>query len=369
MKQPPSDNPDIDDLFEYYYAELRLGDAEEGSVDHQKQALGKFQDFLEEEGFYEEGEDGEIKYLLDNFGRRDAKKFLKWLKYNAGIARSTGSVYAIQAKRFCDFYNNIGVFHWNPIGTELENFDFDVDNHTDKKDVSVEQIKEELNETDNPLTFVIVFLLAKWGIRRSELANLDLHDIHLDHPLYEDLFPDPRSEIAERPDTVYISSQLQQGREGPHGEIRKGGNKRVRSTKIPIDQETKQVLIWYVTHLMPVESPAEPLIRSTQSANNLGERMSPSGISDFVKRWARERGWNEADQELDEKIHAHWFRHLFTTELRKSVTPEEIGGAPTKLYVKGLRGDSGEDVIDTYTHGWGDYTREAYTKNIYKLLS
>jgi integrase len=369
MKQPPSDNPDIDDLFEYYYAELRLGDAEEGSVDHQKQALGKFQDFLEEEGFYEEGEDGEIKYLLDNFGRRDAKKFLKWLKYNAGIARSTGSVYAIQAKRFCDFYNNIGVFHWNPIGTELENFDFDVDNHTDKKDVSVEQIKEELNETDNPLTFVIVFLLAKWGIRRSELANLDLHDIHLDHPLYEDLFPDPRSEIAERPDTVYISSQLQQGREGPHGEVRKGGNKRVRSTKIPIDQETKQVLIWYVTHLMPVESPAEPLIRSTQSANNLGERMSPSGISDFVKRWARERGWNETDQELDEKIHAHWFRHLFTTELRKSVTPEEIGGAPTKLYVKGLRGDSGEDVIDTYTHGWGDYTREAYTKNIYKLLS
>lgn len=370
MKTPPSEKEnEIDSLFEYYLDELKLADAEKGSIRHQKMALKKFQEFLDENGFSEILGDGTKEYDLDDFGRRDAKQFLKWLKYNAGIQRSTASVYSIQVKRFCDFYNNIGVFQWNPIATELENFDFDVDRHTDKKEVEIDRIKEEIANTDDPIRFIIVFLLAKWGVRRTELSNIDLYDINLDHRLSDTLLPEPRSEIRDHPDTVYISSQLQEGREGPHGEVRQGGNKRVRSTKLPIDRETKEVLVWHIAHSMPVESPAKPLIRSMGTSNDLGERISPGSISDHVLQWARKRGWNDPDSGLDESIHAHWFRHLFTTHMRKSVSPEDINGQSSDLYVKGLRGDSGEDVIDTYTHGWGDYTREAYTRNIYKLVT
>jgi len=36
--------------------------------------------------------------------------------------------------------------------------------------------------------------------------------------------------------------------------------------------------------------------------------------------------------------------------------------------VKYLRGDVATDVIDTYTHSWGDRVRGVYETNIYSLL-
>jgi len=36
--------------------------------------------------------------------------------------------------------------------------------------------------------------------------------------------------------------------------------------------------------------------------------------------------------------------------------------------VKYLRGDVADDVIDTYTHNWGDQVRETYEANVYQLL-
>ncbi len=36
--------------------------------------------------------------------------------------------------------------------------------------------------------------------------------------------------------------------------------------------------------------------------------------------------------------------------------------------VKYLRGDVASDVVDTYTHNWGDRVREVYEANVYSLL-
>lgn len=370
MKSPPEDRDhDIDDIFEYYLEELELDDSAPGSIRHQNNALNKFKKFLEQNDFAEyDDKTDEINYDLSEFGRRDAKRLLKWLKYDADIERSTANVYSIQIKRFVDFYNTIGHFAWNPIQVQLKNFDFEVDQETNKKEVELSRIKEEINNTDDPLKFVIVFLLLKWGIRRGELANVDLYDLHIEHPLADRLLPKPRAEIRDNPDTVYISSQLKEGHKGPHGEVRQVGNKRVRSTKIPIDQETKQVLMWHISHRMPCESPAKPLIVSMGTSNDLGERIKAGTISDSVKLWARKRGWNDEDTGQDESVHAHWCRHFFTTHMRRNVNPDDINGNPVDFYVKGLRGDSGDDVIDTYTHGWGDYTKEAYINSIYKIL-
>jgi integrase len=368
MKTPPSELENgVEDIFEYYKEELDITDASEGSKRHKNSALKKFKEYLKNNGFAVL-ENGEYQYDLSGFGRRDAKKFLKWLKYNDDLDRSTASVYSIQIKQFVEFYNRIGYFAWNPIATELETFDFEVDHNTTKKHIPMNTLRTEIRNTKDQVDFTVIFLLAKWGARRSELSNLNLDNIHLDHPLYDKLFPNPRPEIRDYPDSVYISSDIKEGREGPHGEVRKNGNKRVRSTKIPIDKETKRVLIWHTASLMPTDLPSEPLLRSQSAGNNLGDRLSSSAISDRVKEWARDRGWNEPDTSLDESVHAHWFRHLFTTHLRKNVDPSDIDGHSVDFYVKGLRGDTGEDVIDTYTHGWGDYTAEAYKKNIYKLL-
>ncbi|MUV61758.1 integrase, partial [Halobacterium sp. CBA1126] len=32
-----------------------------------------------------------------------------------------------------------------------------------------------------------------------------------------------------------------------------------------------------------------------------------------------------------------------------------------------LRGDVADDIIDTYTHNWGDRVREVYLANVYSL--
>ncbi|PSP73362.1 integrase, partial [Halobacteriales archaeon QH_9_66_26] len=36
--------------------------------------------------------------------------------------------------------------------------------------------------------------------------------------------------------------------------------------------------------------------------------------------------------------------------------------------VKYLRGDVADDVIDTYTHNWGDRVRKTYEENIYHIF-
>ncbi|MFW5924275.1 MAG: integrase, partial [archaeon] len=53
--------------------------------------------------------------------------------------------------------------------------------------------------------------------------------------------------------------------------------------------------------------------------------------------------------------------HFFTTHLRDRTGDRGI--------VKYLRGDVASDVIDTYTHNWGDRVRDVYEENVYSLLS
>jgi integrase len=62
----------------------------------------------------------------------------------------------------------------------------------------------------------------------------------------------------------------------------------------------------------------------------------------------------------EENVTPHYFRHFFTTHLRDRTGDRGI--------VKYLRGDVATDIIDTYTHNWGDRVRTVYEENIYQLL-
>ncbi|MFY4815602.1 integrase, partial [Haloarcula sp. AONF1] len=62
----------------------------------------------------------------------------------------------------------------------------------------------------------------------------------------------------------------------------------------------------------------------------------------------------------DENVTPHYFRHFFTTHLRDRTGDRGV--------VKYLRGDVADDVIDTYTHNWGDQVREVYEANVYRLF-
>ena len=102
---------------------------------------------------------------------------------------------------------------------------------------------------------------------------------------------------------------------------------------------------------------------------NTGMRPAPDTIYDKVSNWGKEAGIHEGKGGLN--VDVHWFRHFFTTYMRRRVSNEDLQSKKEpKYYVKGLRGDSGQDVIDMYTHDWGDnnWKRTAYLDNIYSIL-
>jgi integrase len=83
-------------------------------------------------------------------------------------------------------------------------------------------------------------------------------------------------------------------------------------------------------------------------------------IRSVVADRAAERGWYREGGDATENVTPHYFRHFFTTHLRDRTGDRGI--------VKYLRGDVATDIIDTYTHNWGDRVREVYEANIYRLF-
>jgi len=82
----------------------------------------------------------------------------------------------------------------------------------------------------------------------------------------------------------------------------------------------------------------------------------------------------EYDWDVKGGVTPHWCRHWFTTQLRAHINDEEVAIGSAKEYVQGLRGDSDDSVIGTYTHEWDidDGTKsypKVYRENIPTLLS
>ena len=128
---------------------------------------------------------------------------------------------------------------------------------------------------------------------------------------------------------------------------------------------------------LPPLSPAKPVFvaqgTTGQGRQALGGRLQGGSFYNRVTNWAEKQGWCSDSDHVD-GVTPHWARHWFTTHLRNRIDEEELKGEErsqsVERYVKGLRGDTGDDVIDTYTHDWGEkpWLRDAYLNNIPKLL-
>jgi integrase len=131
----------------------------------------------------------------------------------------------------------------------------------------------------------------------------------------------------------------------------------MRDTVIPIDEELRAALIEWLAIRPDAQSQAEPLFLSTE--RNWGQRLTGTDVHHLVTARTAEQGWYEAGAGAGENVTPHYFRHFFTTHLRDRTGDRGI--------VKYLRGDVATDIIDTYTHNWGDRVREVYETNIYSL--
>jgi site-specific recombinase XerD len=283
---------------------------------------------------------------------RDCVAYIHQIR--GSVAESTVATYASYLHRFYDYMTQAGELSDNPMALVLEEIDESITKDPARRDISVPAMRSFVADVTHPLEKAVVVSLLKTGMRAGELCNLDRRDLAVpDCP--DD--SDPRPQLEGRPRSVYVDDSPQQGAEY-NGERRTASNKRKRTTTIPVDDELGWALRrWLAVRPDPV-SPANPLFVST--SGEWGGRLTPDMVHHIVESHARAAGWYRDGAGPEENVTPHYFRHFFTTHLRDRTGDRGI--------VKYLRGDVAQDVIDTYTHDWGDRVRDVYEKNVYSIL-
>ena len=282
---------------------------------------------------------------------RDCMAYVHDLRGN--VAESTVATYASYLHRFYDYMTRAGRFEDNPMALVLEEIDESINTDPARRDISVPEMRGFVDGVAHPLACAVILALLKTGMRAGELCNLDTRDLHLPESPVETT---PRARLQGRPRSLYVDSAPARG-SVYNGERRDAANKRKRATTIPVDDELARVLRrWLAVRPDPV-SEAGPLFVIT---SEWGRRLTPDMVHHTVAEYAREAGWYREGGGPEENVTPHYFRHFFTTHLRDRTGDR---GA-----VKYLRGDVAQDVIDTYTHDWGDRVRTVYEANIYSLL-
>ncbi|MFC7154918.1 tyrosine-type recombinase/integrase [Halomarina halobia] len=291
----------------------------------------------------------------ESAGQREC---LAWVHSLRGEhAPSTVATYATYVHRFYAYMTQAGAFDANPMALVMAEMDESIDTDPERREISVPAMRQFVADVTHPLERAVVLTLLKTGMRVGELCNLDLRDVSLDAPVVGEAYSiPPRPQLDGRPNSLFVASDPARG-VVVNGEERSASNKRKRSTVIPIDAELGEALVRWLAIRPNVRSPAEPLFVST--GEDWGERLTPSQVRTVVKRHAEARGWYRSGGGAEENVTPHYFRHFFTTHLRDRTGDRGI--------VKYLRGDVAADVIDTYTHNWGDRVREVYEANVYTL--
>ena len=187
--------------------------------------------------------------------------------------------------------------------------------------ISVDQMAMLIRSIVDRMDRAVVLTLAKTGVRRNELVNMDLDDIDWE-----------KMSIKLKP-TAKRSNRL-----------------------VFFDEETKQVLTDYMKERSLYDTGASKALFISQS----GGRLNKNHIYDIVVSHAKLVGLHNANSEkLEDHFTPHCCRHWFTTNLRKSGMQREL--------VQELRGDARPDAIDIYYHIDPDDLRAAYLAHIPKL--
>jgi site-specific recombinase XerD len=335
---------DPDDPVAYFIEDLTYHGKTDRTREAYERVLRRFEAFLDE---------GTTPSTATH---RDCMAFVHSLR--GEVAESTVATYAAYLHRFYGYMTEVGAFEGNPMTLVMEEMDETVDKDPARRDVSIPAMRSFVAGITHPLHRAIVCTLLKTGMRVGELCNLDLRDLAVSDPELDAAYElGTRPTLTERPNSLYVTPEATVG-EALNGDVRTASNKRKRGTVIPVDDELRTALKRWLAIRPDTTSPADPLFVGT--AEGWGERLDPQAVRHVVERYARETGWYRTGGGAGENVTPHYFRHFFTTHLRDRTGDRGV--------VKYLRGDVADDVIDTYTHNWGDHVRETYEANVYRLF-
>jgi len=213
-------------------------------------------------------------------------------------------------------------------------------------DLTFSTLQEIFNSVENVRSRGIIGTQLKLGLRASELCNLKLQDIHLNHKALQELYPELGTHPALEGYTnaAYIPPD-------------RDGNKSDVPRLLPIDEELRWLLIHHLIPRPQVDEPWVFLSRRTLT------QMSLKGLNNPWKEAFRPE-YGETDDHR--AITSHFGRHWFSSYLRL-----EIG--LSREHVQYMRGDRVEplddfpDAIDDYLHPHYEHIEEPYRNNVFKL--
>ncbi|MFA9516148.1 tyrosine-type recombinase/integrase [Halopenitus sp. H-Gu1] len=341
-------DPDLEDPIGYFLEDLTYHGKTDRTRRSYERVLRRFESFLSDRD--------RSPASTAEASHRDCMAFVHSLR--GDLAESTIATYAAYLHRFYAYMTQIGVFEANPMTLVMEEMDESIDKDPARREIDVSTMRTFVAGVRHPLHRAIVVTLLKTGVRVGELCNLDLRDVAIDDPDLGAVYDlGTRVTLDGRPNSLYVTGDARVG-EPLNGEIRTAANKRKRETVIPIDDELRTVLKAWLAIRPDAVSSADPLFVST--ADGWGERIDPESVRHVIEGYARDYGWYRTGGGASENVTPHYFRHFFTTHLRERTGDRGV--------VKYLRGDVADDIIDTYTHNWGDRVREIYEANVYRLL-
>lgn len=226
----------------------------------------------------------------------------------------------------------------------------DEEEHRTKKppNVSLDEIRDVVQGIDDIADRAIIGLHLKFGCRSSELANIKLSEIHLDHPDVLEYYPEMGSHemLDGRANAAYIAHDRED-------------NKRNRPTVLPLDEEARRLLIDW---LLVRPDTGDEWVFMTHK----GEQLNRTDIRYiWTQYWWPEYEFDEDDQHRS--VTPHFARHHFGTYWKS-----DLDGV-NREHVKYMRGDvtdtsigRAHDALDHYVHTYYEDIEQLYEK-MYQL--
>lgn len=256
--------------------------------------------------------------------KESLKDVLSYLQNERGVSYKTLDCYFTALSSFYEFLEYEEKVPSNPIPSfrkrYLKRYKKD-DAGSKRKLISVEEMALMINSTLEVRDRAIMTVLAKTGVRRSELILMDVNDV----------------------DWVELSIKL------------KPRKKRSNLT-VFFDEETALILRKWVKSREYYPKRSTKALFLGEQGNRIGRNV----LYNLVIKHAERVGLHNSESaDLEDHFTPHCFRHWFTTHLRRN--------GMKKDFIKELRGDSRGEAIDIYDHIDHQELRKAYLASIPRL--
>lgn len=260
-----------------------------------------------------------------NVDKEVLREMLVYLKDMRKVVYKTQRSYFSALSSFYKYLNYEEIHPVNPVPAFMEHYlsRYKTNNHSGtRKLLSVEEMGMLINSILEPRDKSIVTLLAKTGIRRGELIDIDLDDIDWEN---QSIQLKPKNKRSNR--VVFFDDE----------------------TAITLHRWMRTRGNWEV----------KPDIKAL-FVGEQGKRLRRNGVYYVVAKHAERVDLHDPrSPRMEDHFSPHCCRHWFTTHLRRNGMSRE--------FIKELRGDSRGEAIDIYDHIDQDELRKAYLTAIPRL--